>query len=124
MKENNDDLFTLCVLAEGEMDEFTTALLDLITNPSQEAAQEVGQEAADVAIYLASCMRVIGSSLEDEMVDKTAYNTARFTSKDFTEKPYSQAYPESKAWVKDTHWKQQYYQQPRIEYNLPEPQNG
>jgi len=116
MRRDNSDLLRLGVLAEGEFHEFIDAWLDLIANPTQETAQEVGQEAADVSLYLAQCMRSIGSTLEGEMLDKIAYNTSRFLSVDFQEKPYAQGYAESKQWVRDVGWKKSYYMEPRIEY--------
>lgn len=119
MKQNNRDLLKLGVLAEAEFHEFIDAWLDLLANPSQETAQEASQEAADVALFLAQCMRAIGTSLEWEMRDKIAYNTSRFVSRDFTvDRPYSEAYTASKAWVKETGWKQQYYMQPGVLYDL------
>jgi len=121
IRENNADLLLLGVLAEGEFHEFINAWLDLIANPTQETAQEVGQEAADVSLYLAQCMRSIGSTLEGEMLDKIAYNTSRFLSADFQEKPYAQGYGESKQWVKDVGWKKSYYMEPRIEYAVGKP---
>jgi len=121
MRENNADLLLLGVLAEGEFNEFIDAWLDLIANPTQETAQEVGQEAGDVSLYLSQCMRSIGSTLEGEMLDKIAYNTSRFLSVDFQEKPYAQGYAESKQWVKDVGWKKSYYMEPRIEYAVGKP---
>ena len=118
MRRDNSDLLLLGVLAEGEFHEFINAWLDLIANPTQETAQEVGQEAADVSLYLAQCMRSIGSTLEGEMLDKIAYNTSRFLSVDFQEKPYAQGYAESKQWVRDVGWKKSYYMEPRIEYAI------
>lgn len=119
MKQNNRDLLKLGVLLEQEFQEFLDAWLDLLAHPSQEAAQEVGQEAADVALFLAQCMRSIGSTLEGEMLDKIAFNTSRFASVDFPEyKPYLEAYTGSKQWVKDVGWKQTYYERPRLEYDL------
>jgi len=118
MRRDNSDLLLLGVLAEGEFNEFINAWLDLIANPTQETAQEVGQEAADVSLYLAQCMRSIGSTLEGEMLDKIAYNTSRFLSVDFQEKPYAQGYAESKQWVRDVGWKKSYYMEPRIEYAI------
>jgi len=122
MRRDNSDLLLLGVLAEGEFHEFINAWLDLIANPTQETAQEVGQEAADVSLYLAQCMRSIGSTLEGEMLDKIAYNTSRFLSVDFQEKPYAQGYAESKQWVRDVGWKKSYYMEPRIEYAVGEAQ--
>jgi len=123
MRENNDDLLRLGVLAEGEFHEFIDSWLDLIANPTQETAQEAGQEAADVSLYLSSCMRSIGSTLEGEMLDKIAYNTSRFLSADFQDKPYAQGYAESKQWVKDVGWKKSYYMEPRIEYKIADTTN-
>jgi len=123
MRENNDDLLRLGVLAEGEFHEFIDAWLDLIANPTQETAQEAGQEAADVSLYLSQCMRCIGSTLEGEMLDKIAYNTSRFLSVDFQDKPYAQGYGESKQWVKDVGWKKSYYIEPRIEYAIADTTN-
>lgn len=117
MSENNKDLLQLGVLLEGEFNEFIPAWLDYIIHPSQETGQEVGQEAADVALYLAQCLRCIGSSLEVEMRDKIAYNTTRFTSQDFSgDNEYSEAYKRSKQWVRDTNWKQTYYAQEHVVY--------
>jgi len=118
MRRDNSDLLRLGVLAEGEFHEFIDAWLDLIANPTQETAQEAGQEAADVSLYLSSCMRSIGSTLEGEMLDKIAYNTSRFISADFQEKPYAQGYGESKQWVKDVGWKKSYYTEPGVEYEV------
>jgi len=123
MKRDNADLLRLGVLVEEEFVEFLDAWLDLIANPTQETAQEAGQEAADVSLYLSSCMRSIGSTLEGEMLDKIAYNTSRFISADFQEKPYTKGYAESKQWVKDVGWKKSYYMQPRIEYSLRDTNN-
>ena len=118
MRRDNSDLLHLGVLAEGEFNEFINAWLDLIANPTQETAQEVGQEAADVSLYLSQCMRSIGSTLEGEMLDKIAYNTSRFLSVDFQDKPYARGYAESKQWVRDVGWKKSYYMEPRIEYAI------
>lgn len=119
MRKNNTDLLKLGVLAEAEFHEFTDAWLDLLSNPSQETAQEASQEAADVALFLAQCMRSIGTSLDTEMRDKIAFNTSRFASVDFPEdKPYLDGYMSSKQWVKDVGWKQQYYMQPNVTYDL------
>jgi len=123
MRENNADLLRLGVLAEGEFNEFINAWLNLIANPTQETAQEAGQEAADVSLYLAQCMRSIGTTLEGEMLDKIAYNTSRFISADFQEKPYAQGYAESKQWVKDVGWKKSYYMEPGIEYKIGDTTN-
>jgi len=123
MRRDNADLLRLGVLVEGEFNEFIDAWLDLIANPTQETAQEAGQEAADVSLYLAKCMRLIGSTLEGEMLDKIAYNTSRFISADFREKPYAQGYAESKQWVKDVGWNKSYYMEPRIEYKITDTNN-
>jgi len=123
MRRDNADLLRLGVLVEGEFNEFIDAWLDLIANPTQETAQEAGQEAADVSLYLAKCMRLIGSTLEGEMLDKIAYNTSRFISADFQEKPYAQGYAESKQWVKDVGWNKSYYMEPRIEYKITDTNN-
>jgi len=122
MRENNADLLRLGVLVEGEFNEFINAWFTLIATPTQETAQEAGQEAADVSLYLAQCMRSIGTTLEGEMLDKIAYNTSRFISADFQEKPYAEGYGESKQWVKDVGWKKSYYMEPRIEYAVGEAQ--
>jgi len=123
MRDNNADLLRLGVLVETEFVEFLDSWLDLIVTPTQETAQEAGQEAADVSLYLAQCMRSIGSTLEGEMLDKIAYNTSRFLSVDFQEKPYAQGNAESKQWVKDVGWKKSYYMEPRIEYTVGDTKN-
>jgi len=123
MKQDNADLFRLGVLVEGEFNEFINAWFTLIATPTQETAQEAGQEAADVSLYLSQCMRCIGSTLEGEMLDKIAYNTSRFLSADFQDKPYAQGYAESKQWVKDVGWKKSYYMEPRIEYKIGDTTN-
>lgn len=117
MRVNNTDLLRLGILCEGEFGEFATALLDYLTSPTQESAQELAQEVADVVLYLEQIVSLIGSDLLTEVLDKVAYNTTRFTSKDFTEKPYTHAYSDSKQWVKDTGWKQDYYSEPLVEYD-------
>ena len=123
MKRDNADLLRLGVLVEEEFHEFIDAWLDLIADPKQETAQEAGQEAADVSLYLAQCMRSIGSTLEGEMLDKIAYNTSRFISADFQEKPYAKGYAESKQWVRDVKWKKSYYMEPRVEYKIGDTKN-
>ena len=118
MRRDNADPLRLGVLVEGEFHEFIDAWLDLVANPTQETAQEAGQEAADVSLYLAKCMRSIGSTIEGEMIDKIAYNTSRFISADFQEKPYAEGYAGSKQWVRDVGFKKSYYMEPRIEYTV------
>jgi hypothetical protein len=119
MKKNNQDLLRLAVLVEQEFHEFIDAWLDFLCDPTQESAQETGQEAADVALFLAQCMRAIGSTLEGEMLDKIAFNTSRFAAIDFDkETPYTEAYTRSKQWVRDTGWKKSYYSEQRVKYRL------
>ncbi len=117
MRENNRDLLRLGELLEGEFGEFVPALLDYISNPNQETAQEMAQEASDVGLYLEQILRMVGSNLYDEMLDKSIYNSTRFHSKDFTEKPYDQAYRDSKAQTKAIGWKKEYYSEPHVIYD-------
>ena len=117
MRVNNQDLLRIGVLAEGEFNEFIPALLDYLAHPTQATGQELAQEVADVVLYLEQILEMIGSDLLTEALDKVAYNTTRFTAKDFTEKPYFEAYSDSKQWVRDTGWKQEYYSEPLVTYD-------
>lgn len=117
MRENNLDLLRLGVLVEAEHTEFSFSLLDYLAHPTQETAQELAQECADVALYLEQILRMIGSDLLTEMLDKIAYNTTRFHSGRFTREPYSDAYFGSKTETKAMEWKQTYYQEPLIIYD-------
>lgn len=117
MKENNRDLLRLGVLLEGEFHEFLFAFLDYLCAPNQETAQEMAQEAADCGLYLEQILRMVGSELLAEMLDKVFYNTTRFHSGTFTDNTYETAYKESKAETKAIGWKDTYYSEPRVVYD-------
>jgi hypothetical protein len=117
MMQNNQDLLRLGILLEGEFAEFIPALLDYICNPNQETAQEMAQEAADLGLYLEQILRMVGSNLLVEMLDKLFYNSTRFYSGDFTRLPYEEAYPLSKQRAKEQGIKEDFYSVPNVIYD-------
>lgn len=117
MNENNRDLLMLSVLLEGEFDEFLTAMLDYLTDPTQETAQEFAQEAADLGIYLEQILRMVGSNLLVEMIDKTVYNITRFHAGEFSRQDYDTAYKKAKQTTKAIGWKQTYQEVEHVKYD-------
>lgn len=117
LRENNTNPLLLGVLLEGEFNEFIPAFLDYLSDPNQDTAQELAQEAADLGLYLEQIMRMIGTTLYAEMLDKITYNTTRFHSGVFNREPYEVAYKKSKSETKAIGWKEQYYSEPHVIYD-------
>jgi len=109
MQENNNNPYRLLHLLRGEMNEFSTAVIDWIVDPNAETTQEMAQESADIALYTQAIISMAGLFLEEEAKDKIAYNMIRFKPKDFRELSYNDAYKKSKQEVVLFQTKKEYY---------------
>ncbi len=113
MKENNQNPYHLLNLLRGEMTEFAEALIYWIVDPTEKSLQELGQEAADLGLYIQAILSIAGLSLDEEMRDKVAYNTIRFKPGYFKALPYKEAYKLSKSDVIDEGTKSEFYSIPK-----------
>lgn len=102
LKENNTPL-NLVDLTANEILEVKKAI-------ESGDLQEIGQELADVVIFIGSIANVYGIDLTQEILTKVAYNIARYSAKDFDGSiPYEEARLRGKArekWVKPMFYNQ------------------
>lgn len=113
MRANNDNPYILLNLLRGEMVEFAEAVIHWIVDPTPENIQELGQESADLGLYIQAILTMAGLSLEMEMRDKIAFNMIRFKPKHFRDLPYPEAYRKSKEEVVFEGTKKEFYSVPK-----------
>lgn len=110
MAENNRDLLQLAVLYEGEHFELLNAWIGFLCDPQEATKQDVLQESADVVLFITQLIHYLGSTLEETVMDKRAYNTTRYIAANFQgDKTYEQGMADSRAWVKENNWKEEFY---------------
>lgn len=108
--KNNNDLLTSAALLEGETNEYTFAILDFLASPTPDNRKEALSELADIQKYLLKNARLMDADLYEETKEKYAFDTARYPSKEFSNgKTFGQAYSESREWVKQRRFKEQFY---------------
>lgn len=104
MKANNTFHATVDLL-KGEVDELVEA------HPNGDN-KDIAQEVADVFIFALTLANILGVDVDAEVREKIAYNHTRYNASSFQGQDYTQARTESRDWVKDTHWKQLFYDIP------------
>lgn len=110
MYQDNQDLLRLAVLYEGEHNELLNAWVGFLCDPAEATREDVLQEAADVILFITQLIHHLGSTVEQTVMDKRAYNYSRYTADLFKgNKPYKQALGEGKAWVQERDWKNTWY---------------
>lgn len=72
--------------------------------------KDIAQEVADVFIFAYTLANILGVDVDAEVREKVAYNHTRYVAENFQEGSYDEARDKSRAWVKDTNWKKEFYQ--------------
>jgi len=104
MGKNNTFHATVDLL-RGEVDELVEA------HPNGDN-KDIAQEVADVFIFALTLANLLGVDVDSEVREKIAYNHTRYNAKTFVELPYTEAREQSRDCVKNTHWKQLFYDIP------------
>jgi len=103
--EQNNTFHATVDLLRGEVDELVEA------HPNGDN-KDIAQEVADVFIFALTLANLLGVDVDSEVREKIAYNHTRYNAKTFVELPYTEAREQSRDWVKNTHWKQLFYDIP------------
>ena len=103
--EKNNTFHATVDLLKGEVKELVEA------HPNGDN-KDIAQEVADVFIFALTLANILGVDVDAEVREKIAYNHTRYNAKTFQETEYAQAREQSRDWVKDTHWKQLFYDIP------------
>lgn len=103
--ETNNTFHAVVELLVGEVDELKEAH---VNGDNKDIAQEV----ADVFIFAYTLANILGVDVDTEVREKIAYNMTRYTAGNFQQGEYAESRDESRDWVKDTHWKQLFYDIP------------
>lgn len=104
MQKNNTFHATVDLL-KGEVEELVEA------HPNGDN-KDIAQEVADVFIFALTLANILGVDVDAEVREKIAYNHTRYNASAFQEQDYTEARSEARDWVKDTHWKQLFYDLP------------
>lgn len=103
--ETNNTFHAVVELLVGEVDELKEAH---VNGDNKDIAQEV----ADVFIFAYTLANILGVDVDTEVREKIAYNMSRYTADNFQQGEYAEGRDKSRDWVKDTHWKQLFYDIP------------
>lgn len=121
MAQNNRDLLQLAVLYEDEHHELLDAWVGYLTDPKEATKEDVLQESADVVLFITQLIHILGSTLEQTVMDKRAYNISRYTASNFQEgEEYSEGIAAGRQWVKERNWKSEYYGKDVVPLVIPE----
>lgn len=110
MTKENSDLFALSVLHENEHQELMQEWYKFLLDPSQENKEELFQEVADNVLFLTALVHNLGSTIEATVMEKRAYNMARYAAVNFKDGPYDEAREKSRTWVKERNFRDQFYE--------------
>lgn len=103
MTDRNDDVLFIVSLLAAEVNELGEAV-------SQGDMEDIGQECADVFLFLLQIMSTCGLDLYLEVMEKRAYNMCRYTSGNFSNGlTYEQAVFASREQTKQMMLKDRFY---------------